>query len=65
MKNTAITLELTLDEVNGIMAALGNLPYAQVMGLIDKIKLQAVPQVKAAAEQAEVAEDSAVEETVQ
>lgn len=50
MGNTAITLELTLDEVNGVMAALGNLPYAQVMGLIDKIKLQAIPQVKQASE---------------
>ena len=50
MGNTTITLELTLDEVNGVMAALGNLPYAQVMGLIDKIKLQAIPQVKQASE---------------
>jgi hypothetical protein len=46
MSNTTIKLELTLDEVNGIMVALGNLPYAQVMGLVEKIKLQAVPQVK-------------------
>jgi hypothetical protein len=46
MNNTAIKLELTLDEVNGIMVALGNLPYAQVMGLVEKIKLQVVPQVK-------------------
>lgn len=48
MSDTAIKLELTLEEVNGIMVALGNMPYAQVMGLVDKIKIQAVPQVKQA-----------------
>lgn len=48
MGNAAIKLELTLDEVNGVLSALGNLPYAQVMGLIEKIKLQTIPQVKQA-----------------
>lgn len=56
MGSTVITLQLTLDEVNGVMAALGNLPYAQVMGLVDKIKLQAVPQVKQASEEPAEAE---------
>jgi len=42
-----ITLELEVAEVNGILQALGNLPYAQVEPLIVKIKEQAVPQVQA------------------
>jgi hypothetical protein len=40
-------LELTLDEVNGIMMALGNMPYVQVESLIDKIRTQVIQQVQA------------------
>ena len=40
-----IKLELTLDEVNAVMGALGNMPYVQVVALVDKIKSQAVPQI--------------------
>jgi hypothetical protein len=43
-----IKLELTLEEVNGVMQALGQMPYAQVSGLVDKIRGQATPQVQAA-----------------
>lgn len=43
-----ITLSLTIDEVNGILAYLGKGPYEQVVGLVAKIKDQAVPQLKAA-----------------
>lgn len=41
-----IKLELHVDEVNGILGALGQLPYAQVAGLVEKIKVQAIPQVQ-------------------
>ena len=40
-----IKLELTIDEVNGILQSLGNMPYAQVVTLVEKIKEQAIPQV--------------------
>ena len=42
-----IKLELTLDEVNGVLQALGNMPYAQVVALVENIKNQAIPQVPA------------------
>jgi hypothetical protein len=45
MKNTPITLELVLEEVNGVLMALGQLPYAQVAGLVEKIRDQATSQV--------------------
>ena len=41
-----INLSLELNEVNGILAALGQMPYAQVRELIEKIQQQAVPQVQ-------------------
>jgi len=47
MNPVIIKLELTLDEVNQTMAALGNMPYVQVVALVDKIKSQAVPQLPA------------------
>jgi hypothetical protein len=41
-----INLELTLDEVNGIIAALGELPTkTNAMFLIQKIQAQAQPQL--------------------
>jgi hypothetical protein len=42
-----INLELTLNEINLILQALGQAPYAQVTEIVDKIKAQAVPQVEA------------------
>lgn len=42
-----IQLQLTLDEVNLILNALGNLPYSQVFQLIQKIDSQAVSQLQA------------------
>ena len=38
-------LELDLNEVNGILSALAQLPYAQVEGLISKIRTQVMPQL--------------------
>lgn len=51
MGNTQIKLELTLDEVNGVLSALGTMPYAQVSGLIEKVREQAIPQVPVPAPQ--------------
>ena len=42
-----IKLELTIEEVNGILAALGELPTkTNAMFLIQKIKAQAEPQAR-------------------
>jgi hypothetical protein len=39
-------LELTINEVNMILQALGNAPYAQVFELVEKIRTQAQAQVQ-------------------
>lgn len=41
-----IKLELEMNEINGILTALGQLPFVQVQALIAKIQQQAVPQVQ-------------------
>lgn len=56
-----IKLELHLDEVNAILQTLGNLPFAQVAGLIEKIKEQATPQLPVPVLDAEPAEDVPVQ----
>jgi hypothetical protein len=44
--NTSIKLDLTLEEVNGIMAALGELPTkTNAFTLMAKIRIQAEPQL--------------------
>ncbi len=40
-------LELTVPEINVVMQALGNMPYAQVFELIEKIRTQAKEQLPA------------------
>ena len=40
-------LDLTLPEINVILQALGNAPYAQVFELVGKIREQAQAQVSA------------------
>jgi hypothetical protein len=40
-----VKLELTVDEVNAVLGALGQLPYAQVVNLIGNIREQAVKQI--------------------
>ena len=42
-----MTLELTIDQINIIMQALGNAPYVQVAPVIAEIQKQAAPQVQA------------------
>ena len=43
-----LKLELEIAEVNGILNALGNMPFIQVQALIAKIQGQAAPQVQPA-----------------
>lgn len=50
-----ITLDLQLEEVNIILSAMGNLPYVQVFGLIEKIKSQAGAQIQSIQNQVEEA----------
>ena len=44
-------LDLTIAEVNAIMQALGNMPYAQVFELVQKIREQAQPQISQPAQE--------------
>ena len=46
MKNEkqVIHLELTIDEVNLVLTALGQLPYVQVVGMVENIRKQAEVQ---------------------
>jgi hypothetical protein len=57
-----INLTFTLDEMNGLLTALGQLPYVQSANYITMIHNQAVPQIQAyneklAAEQATIVEE--------
>ena len=42
-----IKLELEVEQVNGILLALGKAPYEMAQPIIDLIKQQAIPQVQA------------------
>ena len=42
-----IDLNLSVNEINLILQALGQAPYAQVAEIVEMIKAQAIPQVKA------------------
>ena len=44
----SIKLDLTIEEVNGALMALGKAPYEMAQPIIDKIKQQAIPQVQPA-----------------
>jgi hypothetical protein len=49
-----LNFELTLEETNTILAALGKQPFDAVAGIINKLQQQAKPQLEAlAAEKAE------------
>lgn len=45
MDNRIVNLELTIDEVNYILAALSECPYKDVFGLIQKVKEQGEKQL--------------------
>lgn len=47
-----INLQLTIDEANLVLEALGNLPFARVYTLIGKIQEQAGQQLRMAESQA-------------
>jgi len=58
----SIKLDLTIEEVNGVLGSLGKAPYELSQPIIDKIKQQAIPQVQALAPapvEAEVVEAAA------
>ena len=42
-----INLDLSVQEINLILQALGQAPYVQVADIIDKVRTQAAPQVEA------------------
>jgi hypothetical protein len=44
---TPITLQLTMEEMTTVMQALGQVPYATVFQLVQKIQDQVVPQIEA------------------
>ncbi len=44
--NNIIKLELTIEETNGVLAALGQMPFNQVQALIAKIQQQASGQLQ-------------------
>ena len=48
MKNVSqkVQLELTIEEINLMLTALGQLPYVQVVSIVDKICKQAEVQTK-------------------
>jgi len=43
-----IKLKFTIDEINALLTALGQLPYTQSAPLIQSIHNQAIPQISAA-----------------
>lgn len=46
MGNTKINLTLTVDQINGVLEALGNMPFARVVDLVADIRNQAMNQVQ-------------------
>jgi hypothetical protein len=42
-----VSLELTLDEINVVLAGLGELPAKTSLNVIDKVRSQAVSQLQA------------------
>ena len=50
MDTKEIELKLTVAEANGVLQALGQMPFAQVAALIQKIQQQAQPQLDSGAE---------------
>lgn len=58
MNDLNIKLELTADETDVILSALGDQPYIKVHELINKIRVQAVPQWQAIQEAQKPKQDS-------
>jgi len=49
MENLELNLKLTVAEVNVILAGLGKLPLETGIAVYERIKIQAQPQIQAAA----------------
>jgi len=47
LKNLNIALNFTLEQVNGILDALSQLPFRESAAMIQAIQIQALPQVQA------------------
>lgn len=47
MENPEITVELTLNEINMILASLGKHPFDEVVALVGKIRSQGESQIQA------------------
>ncbi len=60
-----VTLQLTLDEANKILAALGNLPYLKVADLIGKVREQGSAQLSAVSTTENVVENKPLTEDVE
>ena len=46
-QSTPLTLNLTLDSINAVLAALSSQPYERVVGVINEIQRQATTQLQA------------------
>jgi hypothetical protein len=55
-----LKFELTLDEANMVLSALGKAPFEAVAGLITKLQQQAQPQLPALEAAAKAAADASV-----
>ena len=60
MENVTLTIELSLEDVNKILASLGKHPFDEIVELIGKIRLQGEEQIKALQE-AEAATETSEE----
>lgn len=58
-----IKLDLTIAETNGVLGALAKQPYEAVVGLINKIQQQGIPQVAAVEAEETAAAEAAKAET--
>ena len=47
MENVSINLELSLEDVNKILASLGKHPFDEIVELIGRIRIQGEEQLKA------------------
>ena len=62
MENPEITIELTLNEINMILASLGKHPFDEISQLIGKIRSQGEEQISALQAAAEEAAEQQPEE---
>ena len=56
-----LKFNLTVDDTNTILEALGNMPFAKVYGLIEKIQQQAQQQMQSEGQQVQMPQPEATE----